>query len=519
LIISSHAKIVKHLAGGVDIWYTQGILKRFLKPLLIILGLLGLAAFAGQRIRQALHKPPVPPRFVLARRGDLLVQVSETGTIEPVDKVDVKSKAAGRLLLLNIVEGQYVNKGQLIALVDRSQIDPQLTRNQAQLRQAQARLAQTQAEYDLQVKQTASAIAQARATLNQSLAHLAVVEAGARPQELAQGREAVARAQISSDDALRTQKRRASLLARGFISQSDYDAAQVAVDTAQSSLATARQALALTVVGPRVQDVNDAKAQVASSRVQLQTAQSNSGQNAVKLSDIAQARAAVAQIAGDIQQLQVNLADTHIYAPASGIVLKKYKQPNEIVQSATTGFSDAQSIVATLGSRLEVKVGINEVDIAKIAQRAPATITADALPTVTFPGTVTEIAPASTNAFADASAGGTGSTNSISKFSVKVAFSRYDARLRSGMSANVSIVSQKRVGVVLVPLEAVPFAGATGQVSVLDAAGKPQKRMVVTGLRGDTDIEIVSGLQPGEKVVTPPISGAGRRKTDINGSN
>ena len=516
-IISPPAKIVKHLGAGGCIGYTRSILKRLLKPFLIILVLLGLAAFAGQRIRQTLHQPPVPPRSVPSRRGDLIVQVSETGTIEPVDKVDVKSKAAGRLLSLNIEEGQYVTKGQLIALVDRSQIDPQLTRDQAQLRQAQARLSQTQAEYALQVKQTASAIAQARAALNQSLAHLAVVQAGARPQELAQGREAVARAQITLDDALRTQKRRASLLARGFISQSDYDAAQVAVDTAASSLATAKQALALTVVGPRVQDVNDARAQVEASRVQIQSAQANYGQNAVKLSDIAQARASVAQIAGDIQQLQVNLADTHIYAPASGIVLKKYKQPNEIVQSATTGFSDAQSIVATLGSRLQIKVGINEVDIAKIAPHAPATITADALPTVTFAGIVTEIAPASTNAFADASSGGGGSTNSISKFSVKVAFTHSDPRLRSGMSANVSIVSQKRTGVILIPLEAVPFTGITGQVSVLDTAGKPQKRMVVTGLRGDTDVEIVSGLTAGEKVVTPPISGAGRRKSDING--
>ena len=489
-----------------------------LRPLLILLVLLGIAAFAVLRIRQTLHKPPAPPRFVLARRGDLVVQVSETGTIEPVDKVDIKSKAAGRLLSVNIVEGQYVTKGQLIALVDRSQIDPQLTRNQAQLRQAQARLAQTQSEYDLQVQQSVVAIAQARAALNQSLAHLSVVKTGARPQELAQGRESVSRAVIASDDAQRTQMRRAFLLAKGFISQSDFDAAQVAVDTAVSSLATAKQALALTIAGPRVQDVNDAKAQVASSRVQLQTAQINTGQNAVKLSDIAQARAAVAQISGDIQQLQVNLADTHIYAPASGIVLKKYKQPNEIVQSATTGFSDAQSIIATLGSRLEVKVGINEVDIAKIAPHSSATITADALPSVTFAGIVTEIAPASTNAFADASGGGGGGTNSISKFSVKVAFSHSDPRLRSGMSANVSIVSEKRIGVVLIPLEAVPFTGTTGEVSVLDAANKPQKRAVVTGLRGDADVEIVSGLAVDEKVVTPPISGAGRRKTDINGN-
>jgi len=486
--------------------------KRLVKPLLIVLVLLGLGVTVGRSVNKSLHKPPPSPRTVLTHLGDIVIQVSETGAIEPVDKVDVKSKAAGRLLSIPIQEGQYVTHGQLIAVVDRSQIDPQLTGFQAQLRQAEARLAQTQAEYALQVKQTAAAIAQAQAGLNTAQAHLAVVAAGARPQELAQQDEAVSRARIAYDDAVRTQKRRETLLGKGFISQADYDASQVAVDTAASSLATAKQALLLTQAGPRVQDIADAKAQVQAARVQLNAARANSGQDTVKRSDIAQARASVAQISGNIQQLQVNISDTRILAPASGIVLKKYKQPNEIVQSATTGFSDAQAIVATLGSRLEVKVGINEVDISKVHAHAPASITVDALPDTTFPGAVTEIAPASTNAF-DTS--GASSTSSISKFSVKVAFARYDPRLRSGMSANVAIISQKRAHVVLAPLEAVSFMGKQGQVTVLKASGRQEKRTVVTGLRNDTDVEIVSGLHTGEKLVVPAIDGAARRKSDF----
>ena len=493
-------------------------LKRFLKPLVIVAVVAGVLFFVGRTVTKSLHRPPPPPRTAIAVRGDITILVSETGTIEPVDKVDVKSKAAGRLLSIPIIEGQFVQKGQLIAVVDRSQIDPLLAQDEAQLRSAQARLAQSQAQYALQVQQTASAIAEAKASLATAKTHLAAVAAAARPQELAQQKEAVDRAQISVSDALRTQKRRAALLARGFISQADYDSSQVVVDTAQSTLATARQAQALTVAGPRVQDIADAQSQVNSARVQLQAAEANTGQNAVRYSDIAQARAAVAQIAGTIQQLQVNIADTRIVAPASGFVLKKYKEPNEIVQSATTGFSDAQSIVATLGSRLQVSVGINEVDVAKVSLHAPAAVTVDALPGATFPGEVTRIAPASTNAFSTDTNGGAGGISSISKFSVKVGFTRSDQRLRSGMSANVAITSRRHTHVVLVPLEAVPFSETSGQVTVLTAAKKQEKRTVQTGLRDDTQVEIVSGLRPGETVIVPPIDGSGRRKTDINGS-
>ena len=499
---------------GTFMLLTKTNAKRLIKPLLIAAVLLGLGLTVGLRVNKSLHKPPPPPRTVQTHLGDIVIQVSETGTIEPADKVDVKSKAAGRLLSIPIQEGQYVTKGQLIATVDRSLIDPALTGDEAQLRQAQARLDQARAGYALQVKQTAAAIVQAQAGLNTAQAHLAAVAAGARPQELDQQKEAVSRAQIAHDDAVRTQKRRQSLLGKGFISQADYDASQVAVDTAASSLATAKQALLLTQAGPRIQDVNDARAQVAAARAQLDAARANEGQDAVKQSDIAQARASVAQISGNIQQLQVNISDTRIIAPASGIVLKKYKQPNEIVQSATTGFSDAQAIVATLGSRLEVKVGINEVDISKVHAHAPARITVDALPDTTFVGTVTEIAPASTNAF-DTSGGS--STSSISKFSVKVGFARYDPRLRSGMSANVAIVSQKHAHVILAPLEAIPFPGTQGQVTVLTGLGKPEKRTVITGLRNDSDVEIISGLHAGEKLIVSPLDGTARRKTDFNG--
>ena len=491
-------------------------MKKVVKPFIIIAVIVALVAFIGIRANKALHKPPPPPRTVVAWRGDLVVKVSETGTIQPVDQVNVESKAPGRLLSIPITEGQRIRRGQLIAVVDRSQLDPQIAGLRAQLSQAQARWQQTRAQYSLQVSQTGAAVAQAKAGLYSAQTHLAAVAALARPQELAQQQEAVQRTQITLDDARRTQKRKQDLLAKGFIAQSDADAAQVAVDTAASSLATAQQALALTQAGPRPQDVNDARSQVAAQRVALATAQTNRGQIAVSRADIAQARAAVDQIQNQLAQLLVQLGDTRIVAPASGIVLKKYKQANEIVQSATTGFSEAQSLVATLGSRLEVLVGINEVDIPKVHVGAPVEIHVDAIPGAAFAGQVTEVAPASTNAFADTGTS-TATDSGISKFNVKVALRRYDPRLRPGMTADVDIISARHRQVVLAPLEAVPATSGHANVTVLSGLKTHETRPVVLGLRDDTDVEVVSGLHPGEKLIVLPIDGKGRRKFNVNG--
>lgn len=507
--------------------------KRAAKPIVALLVIALLVVVIARRVSTSLHKPPPPPRTVAARVGDITVKVSETGTVEPVDKVDVKSKVAGRLLSIPIQEGQRVAQGQLIATVDRSLIDPQIARARAQLAQAQARYQQTQAQYSLQVQQSRLAVAQAQAGLNTAQAglgtaqtHLAAVAAGARPQELGQQQQAVERARIALADAERTRKRRAGLLEKGFVSQADFDAAQTAADTAASSLAAARQQLALVQAGPRSQDIADARAQIVTARTQVQSAQvqvaaarANAAQNDVRRSDIAQAGAAVGQTRNDLAQLEVQLADTRILAPASGIVLKKYKQPNEIVQSATTGFSDAQSIVATLGSRLLVRVGINEVDIPRVRLGAPVVVRVDALPNVSWAGHVTEIAPASSNAFSDAAGGGAGGggQSAIARFSVKVGLDGGDARLRPGMTAAVDIISRRRGRVILAPLEAVPGTGATATVSVLTGVKTQEKRALTLGLRDDADVEVLHGLRAGDRIVVPPINGKGRRKIDISG--
>jgi len=492
--------------------------KNATKPLISVLIVLALVGAIGMSAYRKMHKTTVVPRTVPTRQGDLAVKVSEIGTIEPQDKVDVKSKVAGRLLSLYVNEGQFVHSGQLIAVVDRSLIDPQIASTRAQLDQAQSRLVQSIAAYKLQVAQSQTAISQAKANLRQSETHLATVAAGARPQELAEQQQAVQRAQIALNDANRTLKRKQELLAQGFAPQSDVDTAQMAVDTDTSNLQTAQQALSLTKAGARLVDVQDAQEAVQVARVGVETAEVNALQNPVSKSNIDQNKAAVQQTNNDLAQLLVQLDDTKIVAPASGIVLKKYKEVNEIVQSATTGFSDSESIVVTLGSRPRVQVDINEVDISRVHLGDPVDIHIDALPNETFIGKVTEIAPASTNAFSDSGVS-SGSQSSISKFSVKIAFDKLDPRLETGMTATVDIISSQHKNVVLLPLEAISFTGNNGAVTVLGPDNKQAKRQIVLGERNDTDAEVVSGLAAGEKVVVAPINGSDRRTININGPN
>lgn len=480
----------------------------------VTLVLVAIVAAGGFAVKKASHKPPKPPRTATVAIGDIAETVTETGVVEPINKIDVKSKVAGKVLTIPIEEGEIVHEGQLIAEVDRSVIDPQIARTQADLDASKAKLAQSVAVYKLQIEQDSASIRESKAALQTAIAHLEAVKAAARPQEVAQQQEGVARAQIAVADAERTLKRKRALLDKGFVAQSEVDAAQVALDTARSSLTAAQEQLSLTKAGPRTEDIADAASQVATARAQLDGARVNADQHRIRRFDIDQAQAAVQASEHDLAQLMVSLNDTHIVAPASGIVLKKYKQQNEIVQSATTGYSDAQAILTSLGQGERVRVGINEVDVAKLAVGQRTTITVDALPGVTIAGHVSEIAPTSTGALADQSTAD--ASGSIAKFVVRISLDHPDPRLRPGMSAGVTITTRSRRQVLTVSSEVAPDAGQAATVKVLSQPGNRQvAKSVKLGLRSDSAIEIVSGLKAGDKVVIPEKSAADRRKIDI----
>ncbi len=103
------------------------------------------------------------------------------------------------------------------------------------------------------------------------------------------------------------------------------------------------------------------------------------------------------------------------------------------------------------------------------------------------------------------------------------------------MSANVDIISLRRRGVLLLPLEGIGFTGHAGQVKILLSSGPAARvasgffhfgsgavppavqaaRQIRIGVRNDTDAEVLSGLKPGDKVVVPKFNGK-RRTIDIN---
>ena len=545
------------------------------KKALIAIGLVVVGGGGYYFTRMKSAKPVVAVgRIVSAETGDVALIVSESGTLEPVIKVDVKSRVAGRLSRFYVKPGDVVAAGQLIATVDPKEVAREVAGIAAQVRSARAGLEQTKENESLIARQVALAVDRAKigvqtaesqvsdaevsksdAAVNLRDAILGVetaekryaqTAAPTRPQELAQAVASLKRAEDQLDDQKRQVDRRKTLLAKGFISQQDVDTAETQVRLQESDIQSARQRVALLKEGPRKEDIDTAKLAVdaakirveqanirlkqadikvsqakinlRTSKVELQNQENNLGTVALRKRDIERSRADVAQIENRFAQQSVQLTETRIVAPMAGEVTGKYLEEGELVASATAGFAQGAAIVTIANlKQMQVRTNVNEVDVVKVKVGQPVEIRVDGVRNVTFHGVVASKAPASlTSSQAGATnTSASASSNQVVRFEVKVRVTDGDARLRPGMTASVDILLDRKTKVTKIPTEAI-----RPDDSVMIMTGTKEKpvltpRKVTLGLRSDSETEVINGLKPGEKVEVPKIDAKDRRKVNF----
>ncbi len=231
--------------------------------------------------------------------------------------------------------------------------------------------------------------------------------------------------------------------------------------------------------------LSQAQAQLAIARTTLQRNQELVAQNFVTQSVVDQARANVDVAEAQVALARAQLEKLRIVAPFDG---------QAGIRAVNVGdyLKDGADIVALEdSSSLYVDFSLPERYAARLAPRQPVEVAIDALPGERFGAVVLALEPQIT---ADGRA-----------IAARATVPNADARLRPGMFARVRVVLAERPGAVLVPEEAlVPQAGKDWLIKVVDGPQGPasQRVEVRTGLRRDGQVEIVSGLAAGERVVT-----------------
>lgn len=158
------------------------------------------------------------------------------------------------------------------------------------------------------------------------------------------------------------------------------------------------------------------------------------------------------------------------------------------VAAASAGSS--APIVISDTSALMVTVAVNEVDIADVKAGQEATVTFDAAAGLAIGGTVRWVSP---NAL---------TSGNVRTYDVELDLDQQSPRLRPGMTSSADIVTLKIDDALLVPKTAVRVDGTAKYVTLVKADGSQEKREVTTGRSDETSVEILNGIEAGEKIAT-----------------
>lgn len=459
----------------------------------------------------------------------LKLRITASGTVVPVQSVNLSPKTSGRLIKLYVEQGDRVQSGQKIALMDNRDIQAQLNQAKANYEQAKARLAEAQrgsrkeeiaqararleqAQARLQEARTGrpEEIDQAQARLNQAKARLLQAQAGS-PEQIAQ---AQAQVDAASSRVKLSQERLKSyefLARQGAIQQDKLNEVSSENSTALANLQEAQRRLeqqrsstsrdidrekatvseaefALKQVqkGKRAEEIDQLEGAVAEAQSALEQLQ-----NGTRPEQIAQFKAAAEASKAQMQAAQVQMEDTVIRAPFSGIVTQKYASEGAFVTPTTsassTNSATSTSIVA-LAKDMEIKAKVPEVEIGQIKPGQPVEIVADSYPDKVFKGRVRLVAP---EAVLD---------QNVTSFEVRVAIETGRDQLRSGMNVNVTFLGKEMSDALMVPTVAIVTEGGKTGVLVPDEKNQPKFRAVKIGSSLEDQTQVLEGIKEGDRV-------------------
>jgi len=223
-----------------------------------------------------------------------------------------------------VQEGDHVKKGQLLATLHKARM---------------------RAEY-----------AAAEAKVAAQKAVVARLQIGSRPEEIRQARADVAAAKARLQDAEVTHKRNRGLFKENAASRQAMDDSQAGMDTARADLNVVEEALALTIEGPRSEDIEEARAMLRVDEAQL-------------------------ALAAEV------LKDTDLYAPSDGIIRNRILEPGDMATPQTPVFSLAMT------NPVWVRSYAPETALGKLASGMRAEVTTDSYPEKTYSGWVGFISP------------------------------------------------------------------------------------------------------------------------------
>lgn len=427
---------------------------------------------------------------VLAQRQTLAVEIEASGKVQPIQSVNISPKNPGVLKRLLVEQGMQVKQGQTLAVMDNLEVYAQGIQAEAKFKEALANLEAGKRRIPEQIRQSQTRLVQAQARFKEIESQYQQAQQRI-PKDVDQANAQVQGAQSRFRLAENRVKRNESLVREGAIAQDQFDEVLNEYLNARANLDEAVQRLAQVsnTASPEVEGIKqqgiEAQAAIAEAKFVLDE------RTKTQATEIAQLEQAAAAARAELERIKIQYRNTVITAPFDGIVTQKYTTEGAFVTPTTaaseTASATSSSIIA-LARGLEVVAKVPEVDISRLRPGQPVKIVADAYPDQVFQGQVIRIAP---EAIVE---------ENVTSFEVTIGLVTGLDKLLSRMNVDVTFIGQQIPDALVVPTVAiVTQEGQTG-VMVPDEKKKPEFKPVTIGLVLDDQTQILSGVNPGERV-------------------
>jgi HlyD family secretion protein len=433
--------------------------------------------------------------------GTVRSAVTGTGTVVPAQQQNVGFGEAGTLAEVDVKVGDHVTKGQTLARLDTTILQQALQT---------AQNGETQAQATLNTTANGNGVVQAQHGLSSAQQSLSDTQAQVN---LTNQQD---QATLSSDKSQLDQDTNAlnAFLAThpGACATTPLPTQCAAVNADNTKISADNNKIAVDqLAGQR--SINQANNAVTTAQDSLNS------QTISRPNTIASQQAALSNAQLQVQTAQRNLDMATLTAPFDGVVQSLSGVPGESAsagggataqspgsiapQPSSSGATSAAAsgsgtgsafMVLSSASGLQVIAPFAETDASRLAPNQTATITFDAVSNLTVTAHVLAVANNATV------------ISNVTNYYATLVVDQLDPRLKSGMTANATVVVQNAAGVLTLPNSVITRIGNAAFVTLLSRDGKTQTRQAIqTGTVGDTTTEITGGLNAGDRVVRPQL--------------
>ena len=395
----------------------------------------------------------VPYKTVKALKGDLIIKISAKGIVEPNFKVEVKSKASGKVLTFPFEEGDYLKKGEALLHLNKNDETRSVAKANADLKSSEA---------SLEISKTALLLQKNRYKTNLKLSESEVEEAN-----------------VNLKDSLDNKNRQSDLYKKKYTSKESIEKSITNYKVNKENLT---QAIA------RLRASKDAIHDITMKEYEVELASAEVTRRQVALDESSE-----------------RLEETDIYAPINGVIIQKLVEEGQIISSGISSVSGGTPLAEIADmSRMFIMADVDETDIGEIRVGQKVEVTADAFYGETFQGKVLRISPKGIV------------VNSITIFKVKVEILGDSKNLlKPMMSSNVDIITKKIKNTTYIAREAIRETDDKPNVVIL-TDDIPKEISITVGVQTPIYAEILSGINHDQDVIIGDWEKLLKETTELN---